>query len=186
MFSADGVKTAIRKRKYLGCIGLLVVIPALTYWVIFLHATHAGEWAARSVIPIPESSTSILEMNFSNRNYDHSLTIYSNPAAIDSLKMWFNDYLFAIGDQIQADMIVYDAPRQLSTAYILYVMAGNITKRIPNYTATYDEMPDCFKVNIFTSDSIQSSEYGSYLAKLDSNLYQNKSLFVVEYCWPNW
>ncbi|MBZ0283193.1 MAG: hypothetical protein K8L97_20825 [Anaerolineae bacterium] len=177
---------AVRKRKYLGCIGLLVAIPALTYWVLFLHATHAGEWAARSVIPVPQSSTSILEMNFSTRTYDHSLTIYSSPSEIDDLKMWFDDYLFTIGDQTQADTIVYDAPRQLSTAYILYVMVGNITKRIPNYTATYDEMPDCFKVNIFTPDSIQSSEYSAYLAKLDSALYKNNSLVVVECCWPNW
>jgi hypothetical protein len=178
-----------RRLKRIGCALLILAIPPLAiYLLALLHATNAGAWAAQTVVPTFPNSRLLSHEPFTHVVYDGQIDIYAASAPITEIRDWFERYIELYPDDSDDAGHYFSAfnPLRFSNEYMIYFMAGNVTRRIPGKTYTYDIMPDCFQVEIIRPDALSESSFQPYLENVEGIDPVNDTLVVLQTCWPNW
>lgn len=175
-----------RRLKRIGCaLLILLALPLTILKIVDLHTIHAGLWAAQSMIPAYPSSRLLEHSWVYDLTYNIEIDVYATSASIVDIKDWFSSYIQMSEASPRRYYSVF-RPYKMSNEYVFYVMAGNVTRRIPGRTVTYDEMPDCFQVNIVAPDAISDSPFQAYLQEIDSINTIQDVLVMIQACWPNW
>ena len=167
----------------------IVILLIAIAGVAVLYSNYAGSSVASSVIPVPSDSEHLSKETITQEIYDVQLDVYTTSTSFEETRVWFNKYIRMSNDMASSDEELHsfsiDRPLRLPVEYILFIVAGNLTRINPNQTYTYDEMPDCFSVEVFNQNSFSQTDYRRYV-QTTHVAEENSVFFVVQTCWPNW